>query len=400
MKKDIDCILSERGADALLLYSESFMNANMYYLTGFLSPDPFIFLRRVGDESIIVVNQMEFSRAKRESTVRDVRSYEEYDYASIVRSSKDPRLGMMKFLSSVVKKEIGKRSLISVPHDFPSMALDVLRKEGLNVKPMFDVVEKARETKEPSEIKAIETVQKVVDNVMSEVINLISNCDVDPDGTLVHRENGVKTLLTVGKVKTYIAKSFLENNCIIEKEIIVSCGVNSANPHYLGKPEEKLKAKQPIVIDLYPRSLEKRYWADMTRTIVKGSAPRKIKKMFEVVLEARDTCIDMLHEGVPGSEVYNLCCDIMEKAGYKTMRGGKRIEEGFLHGLGHGVGLEIHEGPYLNEAYKFPLKEHNIVTIEPGLYDPKIGGVRVEDIVEIGKWGCRNLTKTETILEV
>jgi len=125
-----------------------------------------------------------------------------------------------------------------------------------------------------------------------------------------------------------------------------------------------------------------------------------MKKMFEAVLEAKDASIDALKAGALGSDIYNLCCNLLERAGYETTRGGKQIKRGFTHSLGHGVGLEPHESPSLNEFYRLPLKEHSVVTVEPGLYDPDVGGVRIEDIVEVKKGGCSNLTKMEIHLEV
>jgi len=90
----------------------------------------------------------------------------------------------------------------------------------------------------------------------------------------------------------------------------------------------------------------------------------------------------------------------LEKAGYDTIRGGKQIKKGFIHNLGHGVGLEIHEEPSMSEVHMFPLREHSVVTVEPGLYDPRVGGVRIEDLVELKKDGCNNLTKMEATLEI
>jgi Xaa-Pro aminopeptidase len=101
-----------------------------------------------------------------------------------------------------------------------------------------------------------------------------------------------------------------------------------------------------------------------------------------------------------GSHVYDVCCDVLEKAGYETTRGGKKITKGMPHSLGHGVGLQIHESPRMSELYMSPLKEHNIVTVEPGLYDPQIGGVRLEDIIEVTKSGYNNLTRMEIQLEI
>ncbi|MDH5595230.1 MAG: M24 family metallopeptidase, partial [Candidatus Bathyarchaeota archaeon] len=209
-----------------------------------------------------------------------------------------------------------------------------------------------------------------------------------------------KQPLTVKRVKSLIGHKFLDQGIIIEEELIVACGPRGADPHYNGDPEDKLKANQPIIMDVFPRSERKRYWSDMTRMVVKGKASDDVKRMFDAVLEAKNASVDALHAGVLGSDMNDVCCDVLEKAGYDTVRGGKRIKKGFIHSLGHGVGLEIHEGPSLSELYKFPLKEHNVVTVEPGLYDPDIGGVRIEDIVEVTKGGCNNLTTMETRLEV
>jgi len=396
LRADLDDILSEKGAEALLLYSESFKDANMYYLTEFLAPDPFILLKGLNGAQMIVVNAMEFPRAKKESIVKDVRSYTDYNYLEIVKTEADPQLGVMKFLASVARKELGAGTIICVPHSFPAMATDVLRKEGLTVKPMFNVIEKARETKEPDEINEIRAVQAVAKEVTTEIIDVIANCKVGSGDKLIHEGEN----LTVDKVKSLMGHAFLDHGLAIEGDLIVACGPRSADPHYFGDPLDELKANQPIIMDIYPRSMRKRYWTDMTRTVVKGKASNEVKKMFEAVLEARDVCVDALHEGVLGSDMFNLCCDVLEKAGYETIRGGKQIEKGFTHGLGHGVGLEIHESPNMNEVYKFPLTEHSVVTVEPGLYDPKVGGVRIEDIVELTTDGCNNLTKMAILLEI
>ena len=396
MRRDLDAVLAEKGAEALLLYSESFKHANMYYLTKFLAPDPFIFLKKTDADPMIVTNIMEYPRAQKESIIKDVRCYTDYNYMQIMKSTEEPQLGAMKFIAAVAKKELGKKTKICVPQDFPTMAADVLRQEGLTIQPMFDVVEKTRETKDRDEIDEIKAVQEVAEKVTAEVIDLIANAEVDNKETLTVK----KEPLTVGRIKSFFGHQFLDQGCVMEEELIVACGPGGADPHYSGDPQDKLKANQPIIFDIFPRSLRRRYWTDMTRTIVKGKASSKVKEMFDAVLEAKNASVDALRAGALGSEMYNLCCDLLEKAGYKTTRGGKQITKGLTHSLGHGVGLDIHEGPGMNELYKFPLKEHNILTVEPGLYDPTIGGVRIEDIVEVKKGGCNNLTKMEIRLEV
>lgn len=396
MRGDLDAILAEKGAESLLLYSESFKNSNMYYLTKFLAPDPFIFFKKVDTDPVIVVNQMEYSRAQKQSIVKDVRSYFDYKYLEVVKTAKEPHLGTMKFIANVTKKELGADTKICVPHNFPAMAADILREEGLTIKPMFDIVEKARETKDADEINEIQAVQAVAEEVTAEAIDLIANADVDANGILIVK----KEPLTVGKVKSFLGHQFLDHGFVMEEDIIVACGPKGSDPHYFGDPQDVLKANQPIILDICPRSVQKRYWTDMTRTIVKGKASDKVRKMFNAVLEARNASIDAIQAGTLGSNVYNVCCDVLEKAGYETTRGGKQITRGLTHSLGHGVGLDIHEVPRMSELYKFPLKEHNIVTVEPGLYDPDIGGLRIEDIVKVTKTRCNNLTKMEIRLEV
>ena len=138
----------------------------------------------------------------------------------------------------------------------------------------------------------------------------------------------------------------------------------------------------------------------MTRTIVKGKASDQLRKMFDTVFEAKNASLDAIQTGALGNHVYDVCCDVLEKAGYETTRNGKKVVRGMTHGLGHGVGLQIHESPRMSELSMSPLREHVVVTVEPGLYDPQIGGVRLEDIVEVTKAGYSNLTQMETMLEV
>lgn len=396
MRRDLDSILSEKGVETLLLYSESFKNSDMYYLTKFLAPDPFIFLKKVDEDPMLVVNQMEYPRAQKQSIVKDVRSYFEYNYLEVLKAARELHLGTTKFIANIVKKEFGADTELCVSHDFPAMAADMLREEDITVKPMFDVVEKARETKDIDEIEEIRIVQAVAEEATAEAIDLIANADVRANGKLISK----KEPLTVGKLKSFFGHKFLDYGCVMEEDIIVACGPKGSDPHYFGDPQDVLKAHKPIILDIVPRSVQKRYWTDMTRTIVKGKASAKVKKMFDTVLEAKNASMDAIQAGVLGSDVFNVCCDVLEKAGYETTRGGKQITRGLTHSLGHGVGLDIHEGPRMSELYKFPLKEHNIITVEPGLYDPDIGGLRIEDIVEVTKTGCNNLTKMEIQLEV
>jgi Xaa-Pro aminopeptidase len=396
LRGDLDSILTETDAEALLLYSDSYRDANMYYLTRFLAPDSFIYIKRVDADPTLVVSQMEYPRAKKQSLVKNVQSNIDYNYLQVVKNAKEPQIGAMKFISKVVEKELGLGTKICVPTNFPVATADVLRQEGLTIKPIVGVVERARETKEKQEVEEIKGVQAVTEKATAKAIELIANADVGANDTLLIN----KKPLTVSNIKSLLGHRLLDNGCLIEEDIIVACGTKSSDPHYVGEPRDILKANQPIILDIYPRSIQKRYWTDMTRTIVKGKASNKLKKMFEAVSEAKNASLDAIQAGETGSRVYDICCDVLEKAGYETARRGKKITKGMTHSLGHGVGLQIHESPRMDELAISSLKEHNVVTVEPGLYDPKIGGVRLEDIVEVTRTGYRNLTRMEVQLEI
>jgi Xaa-Pro aminopeptidase len=396
LRGDLDSILAEKDVEALLLYSDSYRDANMFYLTNFLAPDPLIYLKKVDSEPTIVVNQMEYPRAQKQSIIKDVKSYLDYNYLEAVKSAKQAQHGAMEFIAKVAEKELGMGTRICVPPSFPVIAADVLRNEGLTIEPIFGVVEKARETKDSQEVETIKRIQQINEKVTSEAIELIADSDVGSNGTLLR--NGEP--LTVGKIKSLFGHKLLENGCLPEEDSIVACGTKSSDPHYSGEPEDKLKADQPIILDIYPRSIQKRYWTDMTRTVVKGRATSKLKKMFETVFEAKNASLDAIKAGAMASQVYTVCCDVLERAGYETTRNGKNVTRGMTHSLGHGVGLQIHESPRMSELSTFPLREHVVVTVEPGIYDPQVGGVRLEDIIEVTKGGYHNLTMMDTVLEI
>jgi Xaa-Pro aminopeptidase len=400
MRNDIDQILAEKGLSSMLLYSDSSKNANMYYMTGLLTYDPFIFIKKVDEDPILIINQLELTRAKSQSRVKDVRSYSDYDFMRIAKSATNFRVGALKFVASVAKKELGTSTSIYVPPNLSVMLADFLRKNGLKVKPTFDVIEKARETKEQDEIEAIRSTQRIAEDATKKAIDFLAEADVGSDGKLYYREGGRKQLLTVGKLRPIFDYTFADEGCIAEEEVIVACGPRGAMGHYTGEPKDVVRANEPVLLDVFPRSVKTRYFSDMARTVVNGRAPKKLKDMFETVLQVRNAAMDTIKAGVQGMDMQLLCYDLFEKAGYMTIRGGKQVSKGYNHSLGHGVGLEVHEGPGMGELSKPSLVEHNVVTIEPSLIDPKIGGVGIEDIVEITNRGFTNLSTMDICLEI
>jgi Xaa-Pro aminopeptidase len=195
--------------------------------------------------------------------------------------------------------------------------------------------------------------------------------------------------LTVDQVKTELEMELLRHRCVLQ-EVIVSCGEDAAEPHNLG--EGPLKAGETIVVDIFPQHKESKYFGDMSRTFVKGAPSDDVREFYELSMEAMEAALDQIEAGVSGEELFNTACDVFEEAGYPTFRSDESTKTGFISSLGHGVGLEIHEEPHLAPTGE-ELEAGHVVTVEPGLYDPDVGGVRIEDMVVVTEGGFRNLNE-------
>ena len=138
----------------------------------------------------------------------------------------------------------------------------------------------------------------------------------------------------------------------------------------------------------------------MTRTFLKGRAPKHVLRAYRAVRKASETALGMIRAGVAASEVHIAAAKTMEELGFRTGRKRGGMPCGFIHGLGHGVGLEIHEGPRVSPLNTRPLRRGNVVSVEPGLYDPDWGGIRLEDLVAVTGTGCRNFNTMDKELEI
>ncbi|MBN1763325.1 MAG: aminopeptidase P family protein [Methanomicrobia archaeon] len=360
-----------------LMVSESMRNADMYYATRFLAADPFIYLRIPDQEQkeILIVSQMEYGRAKKESIVKKVRS--SLDYGQNLKRE--------ELLVEILRGE--RITTIEVPRYFPLYTAEALRENGIDVVAVEDMVmTKARATKTEQELTHIKKAQSACEKAMDLAVTIIKKSTVKEN---VLMENGV--ILTSERVKAYIEHALLDAGCTFDGgEPIVACGKRSADPHFSGTGP--LIANEPIIIDIFPRLKRERYFADMTRTVVKGAPREEITEMYEAVLEAQNAALALVKEGVTCKAVHDRVCDLFEGNGYETIRTGGKT--GFIHSTGHGVGLNVHEDPRVSDN-EYVLQTGNVITLEPGLYDPEVGGVRLEDMVLVRKSGCENLTRFE-----
>jgi Xaa-Pro aminopeptidase len=282
---------------------------------------------------------------------------------------------------------------VLVPADFPLGEADALREAGVDVTPDgTDVVTTIRATKTPTEIGHVREAQRANEAAMAAAERLLGGSTVASDGTLQYDGE----TLTSERIKEEIEITLLRHGCGLD-ETIVACGADAADPHDRGSGP--LRADESVIVDVFPRSKETKYHADMTRTFVKGDASPELRHRFEVTDAARRAALDAVEPGVTGEAVHDVVCDVYEEAGYPTLRSDPETEVGFIHSTGHGVGLDVHELPRVSPDGG-ELQPGHVVTIEPGLYDPSVGGVRIEDLVVVTENGHENLTDYPVELEL
>jgi Xaa-Pro aminopeptidase len=245
-----------------------------------------------------------------------------------------------------------------------------------------------RRAKTEEEISHIQKTQEAVEAACSHAVGILEEADVREDSTLEWRGE----TLTSERLRGEIDVELLRRGCAADGTIVAG-GPQGADPHERG--HGPLKAGESIIVDIFPVDLSTRYYSDMTRTFVKGEPNDGLQEMYDAVLESQEAALSMVKAGVSGKDIHNKVAEVLHVAGYKTnvhdQEEGKPLTEGFFHGTGHGVGLEIHEAPRVSLADD-TLIPGDVISVEPGVYDPEIGGVRIEDLVVVTEGGHRNLT--------
>jgi Xaa-Pro aminopeptidase len=363
----------------LFHFAESYYDADQYYLSGFLCPDPFAVLEISRRKVILGISPMEEGRANLETSGK-----------TIVPLYRKKGKTLNQILAGLIRDHGTER--VRVPPSFSVGLAQELKEEGIGIEIDGRTLRQRRRIKTLKQIRAIEQAQHSCERVFAMVRSLLAGSPVKRN-VLFHEGRP----LTAQKVRSMVEVFFLENG-FETVDTIVAPGRSGADPHWRG--EGPIHAGVPIVMDVFPRSRQSRYHSDMSRTFVVGRATRPVREMHAAVVEAQDAALARLKNGVALSEVHQAVCDLFKKRGYPVPGDGKLPKRGFLHGTGHGLGLQVHEAPSVSVTDDIFLPG-DVVTIEPGLYDRRVGGMRIEDVVVCMPDGSvRNLTNFPRDLEI
>lgn len=369
----------------ILMIAGSETDANMYYACKFLAPDPFIFFEINGKKHLLM-NDLEVDRAKTQAKVDQVHSISKLAQAYVKKHKERP--GYINLIAEFTKSKKAKKLI--VPDNFPLGYADALRKEGLTLTAKPDPFYLERTIKNTSEVRAITKAIRHVESAFDLAVKALKKATVKK-GKLYYQGK----VFTSEKLREIITMDLMKNGCV-GTHTIVACGKHSVDPHNEGSGP--IYANQTIIMDIFPRDSHSRYHADFTRTLVKGKAPKRVKEMYDAVYEGQKIAFKMIKPGVDASKVHTAIQKRFDELGFKTGLMNGRMQ-GFFHGTGHGLGLDVHEQPSVGGRRDI-LKEGHVVTVEPGLYYEKLGGIRLEDVVVVTKNGCRNLTRYPKFFEV
>ena len=379
--------------DALLIHADSLLDANMFVATGITAGDPFTYIE-AGDRRIIVTNQLEVDLVRRESTANEIWMVDEFGGRDLVLDGwplDDARM-------ETVRRMLERAGLdaVAVPPSFPLALADYLRGKGITLTPDRVLFDSRRRHKDARQLQGVRAAQRATEAAFDAARGMIGSASPDAGGAL--QLDG--ETLTCERVRATVVDTLRERGCGGEPPI-VAAGPQGALGHELG--HGPIHAGVPVIIDIFPRHEASRYYADMTRTFCFGEASERLRAMHATILESLRRSIETIAAAVPGTAPWEAACDVIERDGYRTVRGlgkGETLDEDFFHALGHGVGVEVHEPPYMGLGDSTPLEEGDVVTVEPGVYRKDYGGVRLEDLVVVTADGCDVLTEYDYDLEI
>jgi Xaa-Pro aminopeptidase len=365
---------------ALLIVGDTFRSAELRHEVPLGVPDAFLFAEVDGARHV-VVPALELERL--EALDVAAHAFEEYGYDELIARGLGKDEARAELYANACRA-LGIESA-SVPDAFPLAVAEHLREARIRLTADQALFDDRRRAKSGAELAGIRRAQRAAEAGMSVCADLLRRAT----------GNGVLAVdgepLTVELVKQHIENAFLQHGSTAD-ELIVARGAQAAVGHDMGSGP--IGRGESVIVDIWPRDRESACFADMTRTFVVGDVPDELRELHRLTKEALDLATAMIRPGVSGAAVYGEVCDHFEAAGYPTERtkaAGSVLQDGFIHGLGHGVGLEVHERPNMGRISD-DLVAGDVVTVEPGLYRKGYGGVRLEDLILVTDDGYENLT--------
>jgi Xaa-Pro aminopeptidase len=361
-------------------------DANMLYATRFFAPDPFIFFAHK-EKKHVMMSDLEIDRAKKQAEVDSVLSLSEYQRRVKARRPGNP--SAVDIIELILRER--KVRSVAVPANFPIRLGDELRSRGFALKVKKDPFFDRRERKRTEEVKSIARSLRVAELGLDAGIQALKRSKIGKNRYLYYRGRR----LTSEMVKSIVNTAIMAQGWVPSHTIIAS-GDQCCDPHNEG--HGPIKAHTSVIFDIFPRSQKTGYYGDLSRTVVRGHASPRLKEAYATVEAGQEMGFRLIRAGANGKAIHESIVALFTQRGFPTGKLDGRMQ-GFFHGTGHGLGLEIHEPPRIS-GNPDTLRAGHVVTVEPGLYYIGMGGVRLEDVVLVTGSGNRNLTRYPKVLEV
>jgi Xaa-Pro aminopeptidase len=369
-----------------LIYGDTLRSPAMRHEVPLGIGDPFLYLETNG-RRVVVTNALEDDRIAEAAPDLERLLADELGLDELIAKGLQREVVYREVFARAVDR-VGIQAAV-VPPEFPLALADRLREAGVELTPDDAEFETRRRRKSAAEMEGIRRATEAGLAGLAECARALREASIDGDQL---RSDG--ELLTSEIVRARVREVCARAGAPAPDDIIVApMRPGDAVGHESGSGP--LPAHAPICIDLWPQDEESGCWSDMTRTFVRGDVSDAIAQLHTLVLDAHERACAAVRPGVPGVEIYGVACDVFEAAGHPTQRTkapGETLRHGFYFGLGHGVGLEVHEAPALGRTGREPLIAGDVIAVEPGTVDPKDGGMRVEDLLVVTEDGYENLT--------
>ena len=383
MLSDLDLLMRSRGVDTLIVPMHESAHAAFRWISRGAKVTRGYAVKMVDRAPLLLAYPIERDEAA--ATGLSTRLIHDFGYDAIFKSAPNAIEAYATFFSSVLR-ELGSGKVVAfmgnVPFHLYFGIAEGMEQRGWSVyRSGDDLIQLARKRKEPWEIEMIASVGARTEAVVDRVRRILRQCVVEQDHLLFQGQ-----VLTLGNLKQVVTSEIARLGMVEDHETILSQGRDAAIPHSRGDAAAIVRPSVPIVLDIFPADRDSGYFFDLTRTFCVGPIPAELQRIHADVLAAYELAATEMRAGTKASSYQALICDFFEAKGYATTRSNPSTLDGYVHSLGHGVGLEVHERPFfgLTATNQDAIEVGDIVTIEPGLYFPERAiGVRIEDTMVV-----------------